>query len=912
MNTNPNPSLRPIKMDFNRGVWSVKDASLIPPNAIASGVNIQITDQWGPSKCLGRQKYNASEVGSSVPVKGGIAWIAEDGKEYIVIACNNKLYWSNGNGSFTYVLYLTEAVAVTLDTANHFFSFVEADKTAKKVVYVTTDVYPIATNANGTANKKCTTSLGLKLTVSGTSTIVCQNIYAGTGGGADDIAVGNGSTTVSFPQAALLSCKVLNRVLYANIAGATGGWQCSEAADPENMTNSSVSSNTGGGLYPEPYTAVIPLDSRVFFWTRNSLAVLNVVPGPISSWREYLIPTTLGNVGQQVALHSDGWVYYVSPQGIARTNGSIAERVDYDIEDNIEGLSQLIQNLYSVTINSTAQFNAGTPSSGDNVLDTSSATLKQKSNFTNIPNPSFENPIGGGISVLNNWTAVGASWARLGGGYTGNYAVIFDTSFSSTPGNFVFTVKILDGTGATILTYTPSITSASYTEYTIPAGDLTAYQGTNIKIQFYVNTTAASTFTSDTFAYTAGDLGFYYKYWFPTGTETSIWLDTLYNAQIFDFGVAPSTYGSLAANIGPSGTADFYISTSTNGTSWGAYASIGSATTAGNYSATITATPLRYCKIKPLPGAGVDPIISSVVIGAKWISAIQDLTITPMAYGVFSTLDTPLGQTLTYEMNTSPNSNMSSSDGYVAVTSGAVPTNTLRRYVQFRVSFNTTDYTALPYLNGITLNYALGTTSASKPAVFSYKDKVYCSFTSNGATANDHVWVAETKLVQGIQYTPSLLTGMPYPQWSKRDFPTDNFYFIYSGNLMAGSSIAGFVDFKETGTTNRGTAFTSYFTTGAINIDDVSILIDFLYLYYMAAASFSIQWRTRIGQGDWSDYSTAITLPPAPNASRSDKTTLPGITMADYYQFKISTTATDALWAISHIAVYLAQYSQGA
>ena len=361
----------------------------------------------------------------------------------------------------------------------------------------------------------------------------------------------------------------------------------------------------------------------------------------------------------------------------------------------------------------------------------------------------------------------------------------------------------------------------------------------------------------------------------------------------------------------------FFVKTSADNITYSAETYIGEATYGTtNFTGSLSgATPARYLKVRvlvngyPIFGATTSPKLTSIVIGGQWISQTQDLTATPGAWGLFSANDTNLGKTLTYEMDTSTNG--SSWDGFVAITSGAIPTHTLRRYVRFRATFSTDDYTMLPYLNGITLNYYSGIAVKSLPAVFSFKDKIYAAFTENGQTTNNIAWVGETKLVADIQYAQSLLTGIPYPQWTKRDFVASNFFFTYANNLMSCNSTNGFIDYEETGTTNRGSAFTSYFTTGALNIDDVSILLRYLYVHYRANSPFSLQYRTRLGQDDWGAWSTAITVPSASNQSRSNKLVPVGIVKADYIQFKVSTSATDIGWAVDQIFPNVATYARG-
>ena len=194
----------PQTFKFSRGTISSVDPAIIPNDALALGVNVRISDKVMPTKCLGRQLYNTSQMGSGTPHKGGITFLGEDGIEYKIVACNNSLYWTNGNGTMTQVEYLNDNTVIPIDTVNHWYNFIIFDKvisgTQKKMVYVISDAYPMSTASAGTNSKYPTTSVALRLQLN-SGTVIGKNVYndatGSTTAGSDDVRI---TGAVGWPQ----------------------------------------------------------------------------------------------------------------------------------------------------------------------------------------------------------------------------------------------------------------------------------------------------------------------------------------------------------------------------------------------------------------------------------------------------------------------------------------------------------------------------------------------------------------------------------------------------------------------------------------------------------------------------------------------------------------------------------------
>lgn len=81
---------------------------------------------------------------------------------------------------------------------------------------------------------------------------------------------------------------------------------------------------------------------------------------------------------------------------------------------------------------------------------------------------------------------------------------------------------------------------------------------------------------------------------------------------------------------------------------------------------------------------------NSYVPSGSWTSNIIDLGLTPLSMGIFTAITSlPSGTNITFQINTSPNSNMSGSTGFQTVTPGGSIPNTAYRYVQIQANLTT-------------------------------------------------------------------------------------------------------------------------------------------------------------------------------------------------------------------------------
>lgn len=954
------PVYKKLPIIFNKGQVSRIDSSLIPIGACNELTNFVLDKVGRPTKVEGIQKYNSTVIGTSKPIRGSISFVGEDGSEYLIVACNNALYWDNGSGVFTAVKYETENVAVTIDTANYDYEFIIFPKTIagslKWMVYVITDDYPISNTANGVANKYCTISRALRLQIS-SSVIIAKNVYYDSDStrtaGADDIEVGQGASEAGWPQQGRFPVVAFDRAFVFNYAEAKNNYAFSEAQNSEDWTPVS-GSNVGGGKVPDDFVGAILYGSSILGFTRKGILNLQISPSSPTNWRETWLKTTFGCISHRtIVLHSDGWVYFLSEQGICRTDGRVAEKVDYDIEDKIKVLPQLLKKKYSWLQGSTADWNAGTPSNGGVLLDTSGGQLKQlpqttdadfnagtKTNVTvasnsvtlslttaamEVNNDAYDafvqlyqaNKVAQSFKVTTNdrfLTRV-ALFINRAGNPTGNMYVDIMTDSGGKPSMSVIpngSVQVsTSGLGASPIwvdfTFAtpPSLTvnTTYWLVFYYPAGsssDCVEWKNSMAEVysagQSKKSSDNGATWSTYTFlGILISDCTFrlYTNYYNASGDIIS---------QTLDYGATPSALGNLAGEttVPTNTTLLFQTRTSANNIDWTVWTNIG---TAGENNGAINSTVQRYIQWKALfttTDGNATATLSAVYIGGQFISQTKDIGLVPSAWGVFAVDEDQKGQTIIYEINVSADNSVW--DGWVTITNNSIPAVTLRRYLKYRIRFNTTDYSQIPYLESFTQYWFTGA-NVIDPCAFSFGERIGFSVASVGSTVNDHTWIGMTKPLPEIEKSISPYTGEMYPQWTKCDFIKANVFLQYRGILIYGYSSEGYM-YYQTGSLNDGSAFTSTLISKAFSVEDVESIWRFLYVYSKSDNNFSLYVRTRRNQGAWGSWSSAKTIELSSLVARSDKVTLAGLVSGDFVQFKLETTVTDDSLEIHGMNLY--------
>ena len=296
-----------------------------------------------------------------------------------------------------------------------------------------------------------------------------------------------------------------------------------------------------------------------------------------------------------------------------------------------------------------------------------------------------------------------------------------------------------------------------------------------------------------------------------------------------------------------------------------------------------------------------------------------------MTWGTFVSNESLNNQTIDYEMDASVDG--STWDGWQSVANGGIPTNPVRQYVRFRLTFDTNNYAQLPQTSSITLNWGSSLSALISPCAYSFQDRLYFSFMPNGGTYNSYIWMGQTKPTLGLNYEQSQLSGYVYPLWTKLDFTGAMSFSTYAGNLMIADAL-GYLNYLSTGITSNVCTQSAHVTTKAVGLPDVQSLLDYLYIYASGDTQMNLYWRTKTSKGadashDWSAWSAPINLQLQRNTGRviqvlqqatntlpliladDSRIGIPGIEAGDFIQFKLEQPNADSNWSVSELHIYL-------
>jgi hypothetical protein len=214
----------PIELKIRKGQISSKDPSVIPLSACSEMVNMVLDKTNVPKRVEGISAYN-TEKGTNTPARGSVSFVGEDGVEYNIIACNNLLYWSGGNGAYTAIKFKTNTGDVAIDTVNYDYEFLVFPRaisgTQSFVVYVFNERYPICTNTKTTGGSidHADIAVALRLQID-TGVIIAKLIYNDPDNtrtaGADEIEIQHSATDTHWPKQAQIGVAIFDRGVFFN------------------------------------------------------------------------------------------------------------------------------------------------------------------------------------------------------------------------------------------------------------------------------------------------------------------------------------------------------------------------------------------------------------------------------------------------------------------------------------------------------------------------------------------------------------------------------------------------------------------------------------------------------------------------------------------------------------------------
>ena len=283
-----------------------------------------------------------------------------------------------------------------------------------------------------------------------------------------------------------------------------------------------------------------------------------------------------------------------------------------------------------------------------------------------------------------------------------------------------------------------------------------------------------------------------------TGTFTS---------KSLDFGIAPATFGALAAEIDDNGESyQFFTQSSNDGSTWDAAVNVSNGGTIGS-------TARRYLRwgvtLNSSDGTQT-PVIDKVYVGSTYISVIHNTNGNIFQWSPFQSSFNKAGQTITWYYRAATTQADVLLESWTAIVPGATPnTSVANVYIQIKIEFSTIDSDDAPEVNSFTVNWILdsgaGINTLQNVASIIILNRYWLAAATLGAEENDVVIVLG-KATYGSPYT-------------KKDFKFLSFC-RYQDFYLAGSSEDGSIYRLETGHSKHGAAMDAYYETADFSKED--------------------------------------------------------------------------------------------
>jgi hypothetical protein len=852
-----NETLRIILDSWNKGIISRTPAERIPIDSFSDSENIDLDTKLLPMKVLGHSKYNATTLGA-YPVRGACLFTRTDGTKYYVVACGGKLYYSLA-GSGTFAAYQISSADVTFSTDTD----VEFAQYNNKL-YVVTGLYPVITNAAHTTDRM--------LKIDGTTV--------------------TGLTISDIPQALKYIWVHQERLFGAGASGTPNGLFWTNAYF-DYSTNAETNWTPTTGLNYDYVGKDDGESIAALFSYQGFMLVIKpkniyryATTGDITTWTSFRVDSNHGTPFHRTVKEMNGYAYWFSREGVVRFNGSSTEFVDDPIKDKILGLPQLVSNVRQWFISTGAEFSEGFYTFLIGIVAqvyispyTASDPLWAQSTKTNI----------------DTRTVLGAARLEADAAYNKTVNAIGNSWYGTSPENVNdgddFTYWAVEGSGIQWDVELGGSVSAAlfYLKYQGVSGGLKVYGYSGSTLHEIWSTTdydfnGLVSFTSRyyTMFRIVPNLSFaspifIYKFALNRFINGSL----ITSAGVST--VTPISMGNLIASCDiPAGTTlTFKTRTSPDNATWTSFVDIGSA---GINGGVINSPADKYIQVQANfttdIQASLTPTLYNFYIGSTYRSAIKDLTATPTLWGKFSS-DIIIGSETTFWMRSASSSGgIAAATWYQQIPGDNIVSVALNRYIQWEVRFNTTNYSNIPILSNVTINYYL-TAALNNPCAYVWKNEYVLNVAASGQTVNS------------VAYRYNKLN-----YWLIRTNKHNNVYFIDEDKLISGTSDSdGFVRLNETGSQDDTTNIDSWFTTKKIQIENILAV----YRKYVVESQSDQVWTFSYSI----DNATFVDLVIS-SASTIDKIlkTIPGLVIGNAIQLKCRQALQDANWKINAIEVH--------
>lgn len=346
----------PLRLSFDnfiKGHISRLTPERTPIDAFSDSQNISLNERFLPIQAFGQYKYNSTTLGA-YPVRGGITYVTTAGTKYYVVACAGFLWYSVvGSGTFAKYQVTLNSSAVDM-TVNEDTDFEFAQYNGR--LYVVNGKYPIITNDHS-SDHSFTTSRMIKIT---TTTVV-------------------GLTVADIPSGLQYIWIDKERLFGANsIAQGSGLFWTNAYFDY--FTNAETNWTPVSGLNydyvgkddGESISALFPYQNSMFVFKSRNVYRYSTA-GDITNWGSVRVDTNYGAPFNRTVWELEGYLYWLSFNGIVQFDGTNTTLMDDNINPDILSLPQLSSNSRQWNIGQTLDFNAGV-TAPDAILKSGTAT----------------------------------------------------------------------------------------------------------------------------------------------------------------------------------------------------------------------------------------------------------------------------------------------------------------------------------------------------------------------------------------------------------------------------------------------------------------------------------------------------------------------------------------------------------
>ena len=376
----------PLTIDFKnfmKGHISRLPVERIPIDGFL-GQNISLIENFVPGIALGQVKYNTvlkNTAGTTItgPVRGGCTYIAKNGTKYYVMACGGYLWYSiAGSGTFSpYRVLLTGGSYADLSITDQQTEFAEFEGN----LYVVTGNFPVILNTDGTINY----ANSRILVIQNTEVHFIDNTELAVPSGAQYIWVDKQRLFAACTPTAISGLFWTNSYFLYTVTPGTPVILGASSSTPWTPVTG-ANYDTVGEYDGESITAIFPYQNNLIVFKPRNVYTYSTI-GDITNWGSVRVDTTYGCPFNRTIKEMEGYLYWLSYDGIVQFDGTNANLIDDNIRPDILAIPQLASSSRQWVNGTTTDFNLGT--FGADLVDTSGNELQQNNQQSSFASGTF-------------------------------------------------------------------------------------------------------------------------------------------------------------------------------------------------------------------------------------------------------------------------------------------------------------------------------------------------------------------------------------------------------------------------------------------------------------------------------------------------------------------------------------------